>query len=114
LHRIIRGVMFVSQEWAKRADKTSLLTASEMWLHAFLSMFVSSLCKFPSNCVYIHGRLSCFIEYLHRKLLTANFFSYDIDSAKKGHLLDLHIKTMNFLLYNYVFNSSQKWLNNLV
>ena len=33
---------------------------------------------------------------------------------KKVHLLDLldlHIKTINFLFYDYVFNSSQKWLN---
>jgi hypothetical protein len=56
--------------------------------------------------VYKYGGLNCFIEYLHRKLLTANFQSYDIDSAKKVHLLDLHIKTMNVLFYNYVFNSS--------
>jgi hypothetical protein len=27
--------------------------------------------------------LNCFIEYLHRKLLTANFLSYDIESATK-------------------------------
>jgi len=28
---------------------------------------------------------------LHRKLLTANFLSYDMESAKNAHLLDLHI-----------------------
>jgi hypothetical protein len=33
----------VSQEWPKRSDKESLLTASGMLLHAFPSMFVSSL-----------------------------------------------------------------------
>jgi hypothetical protein len=35
---------------------------------------------------------------------------------KNVHLLDLHIKTIIFLFYNYVhvFNSSQKWLNILV
>ena len=27
------------------------------------------------------------------------------------HLLDLCIKTINFLFYYYVFNSNQKWLN---
>jgi hypothetical protein len=27
-NRIIRGIMFISQEWHKRAEKTSLLTAS--------------------------------------------------------------------------------------
>ena len=73
-------------------------------------MFVSSLREFPENYVYNHCRLNCFIEYLHRKLLTANFLSYDIESAKKKkvHLLDLNIETINFLIY--VFNSSQKWL----
>jgi hypothetical protein len=44
-----------------------------MLLHAFPSMFVSSLHEFPYNCVYKQGGLSCFIEYLHRKLLIANF-----------------------------------------
>ena len=52
-----------------------------MLLHAFPSMFVSSLRKFPENCVYGHVGFNCFIEYLHRQLLTANFLSYDIESA---------------------------------
>ena len=43
-------------------------------------MFVSSLREFPENCC----ELNCFIEYLHRKLLTSNFLSYDIESAKKS------------------------------
>ena len=44
-----------------------------------------------------HDGLNCFIEYLHRKLLTDNFLSYDIESA---HLiLNLHIKTIHFLFY---------------
>jgi hypothetical protein len=67
----------------KICDKASLLTASRMLLHAFPSMFVSSLHEFPENCVYKQGRLNYFIGYLHRKLLTANFLSYDIESAKK-------------------------------
>jgi hypothetical protein len=46
-------------------------------------MFVSSLREVSENCVYKHVVLNCFIEYLHRKLLTANFLSYDIESAKK-------------------------------
>jgi hypothetical protein len=54
-----------------------------MLLHAFPSMFVSSICKYPENCVYNHCGLNCFIEYLHRKLSTANFLSYDIESARK-------------------------------
>ena len=85
-----------------------------MLLHAFPSMSVSSLREFPENRVYKHDGLNCFIEYLHRKLLIANFLSYDIESVKKMHLLDLHIKTINVLFYNYVFNSSQKLLNILV
>jgi hypothetical protein len=39
--RIIRGIMFISQEWHKRAEKASLLTASGVLLHAFPSMFVT-------------------------------------------------------------------------
>jgi hypothetical protein len=39
----------VSQEWSKRADKASLLTASGMLLHAFPSMSVSSLHEFLEN-----------------------------------------------------------------
>jgi hypothetical protein len=92
----------------KICDKASLLTASGMVLHALSPMFVSSLSEFPEKCVYNHCELNCFIEYLHIKLLTANFLSYDIKSAKKVHLLDLHIKTINVLFYNYVFNPSQK------
>ena len=72
-----------------------------MLLHAFPSMFVRSLREFPENCAYKHDGLNCFIEHLHRNLLT-------IVSAKKVHLLDLHIKTINVLSYNNVFNSSQK------
>jgi len=33
---------------------------------------------------------------------------------KEVNLLDLHIKTINFLFYSYVFNSSQKLLSILV
>jgi hypothetical protein len=54
-----------------------------MLLHVFPSMSVSSLCEFSENCAYKHVVLKCFIEYLHRKLFTANFPSYDIESAKK-------------------------------
>ena len=38
-------------------------------------MFVSSLRELPENCVYKQGGLNL-------KLLTANFLSYDIESAK--------------------------------
>jgi hypothetical protein len=54
-----------------------------MLLHAFPSMFVSSLHEFPENCAYKHDELNCFIEYLHRKFVGVNFLSYDIESAKK-------------------------------
>jgi hypothetical protein len=76
--------MFISPGYtrmAQAADKASLLTASGMLLHAFSSMSVSSLREFTENCVYKHGGLNCFIEYLHRKLSTANFLSCDIESA---------------------------------
>jgi hypothetical protein len=66
----------------KRDDKASLFTATGMLLHAFPTIFVSSLREFPETCVYKHGGLNCFIEYLHKKLFTANFLSYDIESAK--------------------------------
>ena len=79
-----------------------------MLLHAFPLLFVSSLREFPENYVYNHCGLNCFIEYLHRTLLTANFLSYDIENdKKKSHLLDLHIKTIYFLFYTYEFNSSK-------
>ena len=55
-----------------------------MLLHAFPSMFVSSLRELPENCAYKHGELNCFIEYLNRKLLAANFLSYDFESARKN------------------------------
>ena len=55
-----------------------------MLLHAFPSMFVSSFREFPENCVYKHGQIKCFIEYLHRKLKVDNFLSYDIESARKN------------------------------
>jgi hypothetical protein len=73
-----------------------------MLLHVFPSMFVSSLREFPESCVYKHGGLNCFIEYLQRKLLTTNFFSDDIESAKKSAFY-LHFKTIHFLFYNYIF-----------
>ena len=75
------------------------------------SMFVSSLREFPENCVYKHCELNCFIGNFHRILLTANFLSYDIESAKKVHLLNLHIKTIisySITTFLYVFNSIQK------
>jgi hypothetical protein len=50
--------------------KASLLTASGMLFHVFPSMFVSSLREFPENCVKKHDEVNCFIEYLHRKLLS--------------------------------------------
>ena len=40
----------VSQEWFKRVDKASLLTASGMFLQTFPSMSVSSPREFPENC----------------------------------------------------------------
>jgi hypothetical protein len=45
-----------------------------------------------------------------QKIINYQFLSYDIESALKNvHLLDLYIKKIIFLFYNYihVFNSSQ-------
>ena len=56
-----------------------------MFLHAYPSMFVSSLREFPENCVYKHSRLLklfCSI-FIQKIIITANFLSYDIESAKK-------------------------------
>ena len=90
--------MFISQEWPKRAEKASLLTASGMLLHAFSSMFVSSLREFPKNCVYKHGELNCFTQYLHRILLAANFLSYDIESARKYAFIGIAYYNNKFLV----------------
>jgi hypothetical protein len=101
----------VSQEWSKRADKTSLLTASGMLLHAFPSMSASSLREFPENCVYRHGGFNCFIKYLHRILLTTNLlYVYHILQQRKCKLVILaRIKYMYIDLFfieqeNYCFN----------
>ena len=67
-------------------------------------MFASSLREFPENCVYKHGGLNCFAEYLHRKLLLLTIFSSMILKVlKKNAFIGLHIKTINFLFYNYIF-----------
>ena len=74
----------------------------------FPSMFVSSLCEFPENCVYKHCGLNCFIENLYRVLLTAIFLPYDIESAKKVHLLNLRIKAIiSYCITTFVY-SNQK------
>ena len=72
-------------------------------------MSVSSFREFPENYAYRHGGFTCFIIYLHRKLLTTNFSLIILKVLKNLHLLDLYIKTMIFLFYDYihVFISSQ-------
>jgi hypothetical protein len=54
-----------------------------MLLHAFPSMFVSSLREIPVNCVYRHGGFNSFMKYLHRKLLTTNFSLMILKVLKK-------------------------------
>ena len=85
------------------------MTPECYYIYAFPSMFVSSLREFPENYVYRPDGFNFFIEYLHRKLLTTNFSRMILKELKNVHLLDLYIKTIIFLLYNYihVFNSSQ-------
>jgi hypothetical protein len=43
-----------------------------MLVQNFPLMFVSSLREFPENCVFKQCGLNYCIEYLHRKLQTAN------------------------------------------
>jgi hypothetical protein len=78
-----------------------------MLLHAFPSMSVSSFREFPENCAYRHGGFNCFIKYLHKRLLTTNFSLMILKVLKNVHFLDLYIKTIIFLFYNYIhkFNS---------
>ena len=59
-----------------------------MLLHAFPSMSVSSLREFPEKCVYRHGGFNCFIEYLHRKLLTTNLSLMILKMLKKVHVFN--------------------------
>ena len=57
-----------------------------------------------------HCGLNCFIEYLHRKWLTVNITSYDIESAKKLYLMNLHIKTIHFLFISmYLILFKNDW-----
>ena len=46
-------------------------------------MSVSSLREFPENCAYRHGGFNCFIEYLHKILLTTNFSLMILKVLKK-------------------------------
>ena len=69
-----------------------------MLLHAFSSMSVSSLREFPENCVYNYYGLNCFIENMHRKLLAANFLSYDIESPKKGAFIEFAYQNNKYLV----------------
>ena len=75
----------VSQEWPKRADKASLLTASGMLLHAFPSMFVSLLhaTSWISGklCLRTTGRIQLFYKIFTQEIINYQFLSYDIESA---------------------------------
>jgi uncharacterized FAD-dependent dehydrogenase len=63
----------VSQEWPKRTDKASLLTASGMISHAFPSMFVSSLREFLENCANKHDALKT-TETVLFNIYTENYY----------------------------------------
>jgi hypothetical protein len=117
LFRIIRGIMFISLGFTRMTQsgwKSKIINYFRDVIRC-LSVNARKITSWISRKL---GGLNCFIEYLHRKLLTANFLSYDIEIVKffyrKGHLLFLHIKTINVLFYNFVFNSSQKWPTMLV
>ena len=64
----------VSQEWSKRADKASLLTASVMLLHVFLSMSVSSL-RLQAQWIQL------FYKIFVQKIINYQFLSYNIEIA---------------------------------
>jgi hypothetical protein len=59
-----------------------------MFVHAFPSMSVSSLREFPEKCGYRHGGFNCFIEYLHRKLLTTKLSLMILKMLKKVHVFN--------------------------
>jgi hypothetical protein len=101
IYRLLHGIIHIIPFISPRADKlkgASLLTASVMLLHVFLSMSVSSLREFPENCVYRHSGFNCFIKYLYRKLLTTNFSLIILKLLKNPNLQMLYKMTAKILL----------------
>jgi hypothetical protein len=71
--RIVKGM---EVEWSKWADKVSVLTASVMLLHAFLSMFVNS-----RKTVFTDTADSTVLLNISTENENYQFLSYDIESA---------------------------------
>ena len=97
LLRIKRGIMFITPSFTRMVQvgkQSKFINCFGMLLHAFPSMFVCSLREFPENC--------------------ADHMSMILKLLREVHLLDLYVKTINFLFYSDVFNSCQKWLNILI
>jgi hypothetical protein len=69
----------VSEELPKLAEKASLLTASGMLLHAFPSMFVSSLDEFPENCVFFKNIVTKLLYCPVSTVTSAYLFYYNHD-----------------------------------
>ena len=79
-----------------------------MPFHQCSSIYYTPIRDFPENCVYKHDGRQCrwyyyihvhvYMDYLHGKLLTANFLSYDIDSAKKSVYIGIAYKNNKFLV----------------
>ena len=97
LLRIIRGILFIFPNSTRMAQAG--------WHSKFINCFRNVITRLSVNVRksithhFVNFRKTvfannCFIDYLHRKLLTANFLFYGIESAKKNkcHLLDLILK----------------------
>jgi hypothetical protein len=85
LFRLIRGIMFISTSFTRMAQsgwKSKFINCFRNVITC-LSINVRKFTSWISGKLCFQACLSCFIEYLHRKLLAANVLSYDIESAKE-------------------------------
>ena len=116
LFKIIRGVMFISPSFtrmAQAADEASLLTVCGMLLHAFRSVF-----NIRKSIITYH--IENFAKTVYKQLMKLFYwiFAQNIINSQcsllwhwkclKSAFIGFHSKTINFLFYNYVFNSSQQ------
>jgi hypothetical protein len=77
LFRIIRGIMFISPKFINYFR--NVITSLSVNVRKSITRHFVNVRK----TVFTNCQLNWFIEYLHKKLLTANFLSYDIDLWKK-------------------------------
>ena len=118
LLRLIRGVMFISLSFTRMIQagwKSKLINC----FRNVITCLSVNVRKFTS---WISGKLclqtwwtKLFYWTFAQKIINWQFsLLWYWKCQENVHLLDLHIKTVNFLSYTYVFNSSQKWVNILV